>query len=134
MARVLFCLIAFCFKIPFILGNPNMSGHVFVVSEWLAKENHDEELWKRAKEIMECTLKNEQGCVRAHAWRQISHPGSPGQSKYKIVCHQEYDSIDAFDLHCQAPYIAHFFKTSVENPETAIVEDWTCRLFSEREN
>lgn len=108
-----------------------MSGHVFVVSEWLAKDNCDPELWDRAKEIMRLTLENEKGCVRAHAWRQIAHPGSPGKSKYKIVCHQEYTGIEAFDLHCQAPYVAQFFKTCVENPETAIVADWTCRLFSE---
>jgi len=108
-----------------------MSGHVFVVSEWLARENQDEALWKAAKEIMRLTRENEKGCVRAHAWRQISHPGSPGKSKYKIVCHQEYNGVEAFDLHCQAPYVVQFFKTFVEDPETAIVEDWTCRLFNE---
>lgn len=40
-----------------ILGDESMSDHVFVVSEWLAKENHDQELWERFKELMRLTFK-----------------------------------------------------------------------------
>ena len=78
-----------------------MSGHVFVVSEWLPKENCEEELWNLLKELMALTKKNESGCIRAHATRQIPHPGAPGKSKYKIVLLQEYVDIKAFDIHCQ---------------------------------
>ena len=60
-----------------------MSGHVFVVSEWLPKENCEEELWLFFKELMALTKKSERGCIRAHATRQIPHPGAPGNSKYK---------------------------------------------------
>lgn len=108
-----------------------MSGRVFIVSEWLAKENHDQELWDRAKEVMNLTLQNEQGCMRAHALRQISHPGAPGKSKYPIVLHQEYINMEAFNTHCQAPYVKDFFTSCVDNKETSIVADWCCRLFTE---
>ncbi len=74
-----------------------MSGPVFIVSEWLPKENCEEELWAQMKKLMAVTKENEIGCVRAHATRQIAHPGSPGKSKYKIVLLQEYIDIDAFD-------------------------------------
>lgn len=124
-------LIILFFPTGFILGVEDMTGHVFVVSEWLAKENHDQELWERAKEIMSLTLQNEQGCLRAHAWRQMSHPGAPGKSKYTIVLHQEYVNLAAFDAHCQSQYVGDFFKTCVENKDTAIVADWCCRLFTE---
>jgi len=107
------------------------SGPVFVVSEWLPRENKDQELWQLAKKIMAMTLENEKGCVRAHATRQIVHPGSPGKSKYTIVLLQEYVNLQAFDHHCGSDYVTHFFKTCVENEETAIVKEWTCRLFSE---
>jgi quinol monooxygenase YgiN len=114
-----------------ILGSSNMSDPVFVVSEWLPKADHDQELWALAKEIMSLTLENEKGCLRAHAWRQIAHPGAPGTSKYTIVLHQAYENMDAFNAHCESEYVTNFFKRYVANGETSIVEDWTCRLFSE---
>jgi len=104
----------------------SMSGHVFVVSEWLPKENCEEELWKHFKSLLATTLENESGCIRAHATRQISHPGSPGKSKYKIVLLQEYIDIKAFDIHCSKNYVSGFFKKYVENEETSIVKEWTC--------
>ncbi|MCX7120059.1 MAG: antibiotic biosynthesis monooxygenase [Legionellales bacterium] len=111
-----------------------MSDHVFVVSEWLPKENHEKELWNRFKELIDLTLEKERGCLRAHVTRQIVHPGSPSQSKYSIVLLQEYINITAFDIHCAANYVTDFFKIYVEGKDTAIVEDWRCRLFSEEEN
>ncbi len=55
----------------------NRSGHVFVVSEWLPKENCEKELWKQFKKLLALTLEKESGCIRAHVTRQIPHPGSP---------------------------------------------------------
>ena len=111
-----------------------MSKSVFVVSEWLAKPNHEKELWDKLKKLLTQTKKLEKGCLRAHVTRQISHPGSPGKSKYTIILLQEYVDIEAFDLHCAADYVKDFVKQYIDNPETAIVEDWQCRLFSEEEN
>ena len=108
-----------------------MSGHVFVVSEWLPKENCEEELWILFKELMALTKKNESGFITAHATRQIPHPGSPGKSKYKIVLLQEYVNIEAFDAHCHAGYVKRAFEKYIENEETSIVKDWCCRLLSE---
>ena len=110
-----------------------MSGHVFVVSEWLPKEGRDQELWRYFKRLMALSLERESGCIRAHATRQISHPGSPSKSKYTIVLLQEYIDIKAFDVHCAADYVTSFFKEFIENEKTAIVADWQCRLFSEDE-
>jgi quinol monooxygenase YgiN len=132
MTKYFLWLTILFFPFSSILGGEDMSDHVFVVSEWLAKENHDQELWERAKEIMKLTLQNEKGCLRAHAWRQISHPGSPGKSKYTIVLHQEYVNVEAFDLHCQSHYVSDFFTSCIENKDTAIVADWCCRLFAEK--
>ena len=108
-----------------------MSGHVFVVSEWLPKEGKDQEVWELFKKLMTLFKEKEKGCIRAHATRQIQHPGSPGVSKYKIVVLQEYVDIKAFDIHCNADYVTSFFKKYIENKDTAIIEDWQCRLFSE---
>ncbi len=110
-----------------------MSGHVFVVSEWLPKENCEEELWNFFKELIALTKKNETGCIRAHATRQIPHPGAPGKSKYKIILLQEYVDIKAFDIHCQADYVKRAFKKYIEDEETSLVKEWNVRLFSEDE-
>jgi len=108
-----------------------MSNHVFVVSEWLAKVNHEQELRERLKNILDLSLENEKGCLSARVTRQIEHPGSPTKSKYTIILLQEYVNVQAFDIHCNADYVTSFFKTYIENKDTAIVEDWRCRLLSE---
>lgn len=108
-----------------------MSNHVFVVSEWLAKDGHDNELYNLLKGLLETTKKHETGCLQARATKQINHPGSPGKSKYNIVLLQEYASIAAFDIHCASNYVADFFKTYIDSQQTNIVADWTCRLFTE---
>ncbi len=108
-----------------------MSEHVFVVSEWLAKEGCEQELWFSVKKLMALTLEKEKGCVRAHATKQIAHPGAPGKSKYTIILLQEYIDLNAFDNHCASDYVAKAFKDLVENKETGLVADWQCRLFSE---
>ena len=110
-----------------------MSTHVFVVSEWLAKENQEQQLWQLFKSLMATIAQQEKDCIRAHATRQIDHPGSPGKSKYTIILLQEYVNVQAFDLHCKANYVTDFFKTYIDNPETGIVADWQCRLFSEED-
>jgi quinol monooxygenase YgiN len=115
-----------------IYGEVNMSDHVFVVSEWLPRAGKSQELWQHAKRMMALTRK-EKGCVRAHATRQITHPGAPGQSKYTIVCLQEYKNLEAFNTHCSSEYVTEFFETCVQNERTAIVDEWTCRLFDEGE-
>ena len=104
-----------------------MSDPVFVISEWLPKEGKDQEFWQHAKRIMALTAK-EKGCLRAHAMRQIVHPGAPGKSKYTIVCLQKYRNLEAFDIHCKSDYVAEFFETHVQ-----MVDKWTCRLFNEAE-
>lgn len=103
------------------------------MSEWLPKEGGEQKLWSQFKKIMALTLEKETGCIRAHATRQISHPGSPSKSKYTIVLLQEYVDTKAFDIHCASEYIKNSFKKFIENEETALVADWQCRLFSEEE-
>ena len=109
-----------------------MSGHVFVVSEWLPKKGCEQELWIQFKKLMALSSE-EKGCVRAHATKQISHPGAPGKSKYTIILLQEYIDLKAFDIHCAASYVKKAFNDLVENQETGLVAEWQVRLFGEDE-
>lgn len=98
-----------------------MSSHVFVVSEWLPKQGCEKELQKHFKQLIALTKEHEKGCVRAHVTKQISHPGSPGKSKYKIILLQEYIDVEAFDIHCEADYVTNFVKKYIEDENTSIV-------------
>jgi quinol monooxygenase YgiN len=109
-----------------------MSGHVFVVSEWLPKKDCEQELWQHVKKLMKLTAA-EKGCIKAHATRQIPHPSSRGQSKYTVVLLQEYVDLKAFDVHCNSEHVKSFFKQYIEDEKTSMVVDWRCRLFSEGE-
>ena len=108
-----------------------MSDHVFVVSEWLPKEGYEDELLVKFKKLMALTLENEKGCLRAHATKQVLHPGAPKKSKYTIILLQEYVDSNAFEIHSNANYVINAFKELVENPATAMVADWQVRLFKE---
>ncbi len=108
-----------------------MTEHVFVISEWLPKENQEKKLWEQFKKLLALTLEKEKGCLRAHVTRQVAHLGSPGKSKYTIVLLQEYKNIQSFDVHCAADYVVNFFNQYIDNQKTTIVENWRCRLFSE---
>lgn len=108
-----------------------MPDHVFVISEWLPKENCEEKLWEVFKNLMALTKKSEKGCIRAHATRQIFHPSATGKSKYKLILLQEYIDITAFDIHCRADYVKQTFNNYIEDKETSLVKEWSVRLFSE---
>lgn len=103
-----------------------MSENVFVVSEWLPKPGKEDEFWRLAQEMM-ARSRQEPGCIRAHATKQIKHPGSPSTSKFPIILLQQYDNVAAFDAHCASEHVTGFFKDKLE----PLVEDWRCRLFAE---
>lgn len=109
-----------------------MSNSVFVVSEWLPKEGCEDALWMHFKDLMATTLKNEKGCVRAHATKQITHPGAPTKSKYTIVLLQEYVDVAAFDHHCASDHVVKAFKELLQDEQTGLIADWQCRLFGEQ--
>lgn len=106
-----------------------MSSHIFVVSEWLPKENHEHALFEAFKKLAQLTREKETGCIKYNVTRQIPHPGSKGQSKYTILLIQEYVNTEAFDIHCQSEHVSDFIKNHIEGDNTGIVEDWRCRVF-----
>lgn len=106
-----------------------MSRSVFIVSEWLPRAGKETQLWEAFKKLMTET-RQEAGCIRAHATRQIQHPSSPGKSQYTMVMLQEYRDLSAFDYHVKQSYVTDFFKHYID-PKDAIVADWRCRLFEE---
>lgn len=110
-----------------------MSKKCFVVSEWLPKQPHHEELIAVFKQLAVMTLKNEKGCLRYHVTQQEQHPGAPGHTQYPIILIQEYASKEDFDKHCNSDYVATFAQKYLLNDETRLIDDWRCRLFTDVE-
>jgi quinol monooxygenase YgiN len=106
-----------------------MSSHVLVISEWLSKKNHEQELFESFKNLASLTLEKEKGCIKYNVTRPIDHPAAKGESKYTILLIQEYENIDAFDNHCKSEHVAEFVKKHVG--DESIIVDWRCRIFSE---
>uniref|UniRef100_A0A0Q9YRY9 ABM domain-containing protein n=2 Tax=Candidatus Berkiella aquae TaxID=295108 RepID=A0A0Q9YRY9_9GAMM len=63
---------------PFCSDEEDMSKSYFIVSEWLPKAAHHDELLAIFKQLAAITLENESGCLRYHVTHQIEHPGAPG--------------------------------------------------------
>lgn len=107
-----------------------MPDSIFIVSEWLPKQGCDQQLWNEFKKLMDLSRK-EEGCLRAHATRQVPHPDLPSNSIYTIVLMQEYVDMQAFETHCTMDYVTNFFKNHIEDKKSTIVEDWQCRILKE---
>lgn len=103
-----------------------MSKGVFVISEWLPKNGHEEEFWEKAKMHMKRTQK-EEGCISARITKPVDHPRMPEQTKYTVVLLQQYKNVEAFTDHCNNHDIKDFFKGEMSH----LVDDWRWRLVQE---
>ena len=108
-----------------------MNKQVHVVSEWLPKKGHEQELWDTFKIFAKECLEKEEGCITYRVTKQIPHPGSPGKTKFTIVLMETFKNLKAFDEHCEAEHTVNAFNTFINLGPGCIVEDWRCRLFSE---
>jgi hypothetical protein len=43
---------------------------------------------------------------------------------------QEYESVEDFEKHCEAPYVVEAFEVLLENKGTALIDNYECRIFS----
>jgi quinol monooxygenase YgiN len=112
-------------------GEPVMSKPVFVVSEWLPKKGHEQELWDTFKAFsLEC-LEKEEGCASFCVTKQLAHPVSSGKTQFTIILMETFVSLPAFDTHCDAEHTVRAFNMFINEGDGCIVEEWRCRLFSE---
>ena len=107
-----------------------MSKKLYCIAEFAPKAGREQELFNVLMGLEPLTLR-EDGCVRYRVTRQIKHPQAPTESKFSIVFNEEWASVEAFELHCQQPYLTEFFGKYVESPETSLVDDCNVRVFSD---
>ncbi|MEN9946892.1 MAG: hypothetical protein RLZZ293_1278 [Pseudomonadota bacterium] len=107
-----------------------MSSKIYCIAEMCAKTGFEAELLAKLIALEPLTLR-EDGCIRYRVTKQLAHSQAPTQSKFNLVFNEEWANLEAFEKHCQQPYIIEFFTKYVEDPATAIVEDCQVRIFTD---
>jgi quinol monooxygenase YgiN len=106
-----------------------MSDKVIVISEWLPKANCEQEAFEIFLNLARKTLNAERGCLQYNVSKQMTHPNTTGPRNFKIMLMQEFKSIEDFDQHCAAPYVAELFDKLIANKNTSLIKNYECRAF-----
>jgi quinol monooxygenase YgiN len=107
-----------------------MSEHILLISEWLPKENCEQRLLEAFQDLARKTLDDEKGCVQFNVSKQLLHSKTTAPRDFKIMLMQEYESVEDFEKHCEAPYVVEAFEVLLENKGTALIDNYECRIFS----
>lgn len=99
---------------------------IYCTAEFKAKEGKEEELFKVLQALEEPTHK-EAGCIQYKVMKKIEHKYAQGKH-YGILFNEIWASIEAFEEHCEMPYIVDFFQTQCMN-EDGLVEKWNVNIF-----
>jgi quinol monooxygenase YgiN len=100
------------------------------MSEWLPKENHEQEILDFFLDLACKTLEAENGCLQYVVSKQMAHPNATDPRDFKIMLMQEYESIEDFEKHCQAPYVIALFDKLIVNEDNSPIDNFECRVFS----
>ena len=85
-----------------------MSKRVYCIASFEAKDGLNEELFKVLQSLEPQTIR-EDGCIQYIVTKHISHPNATGKS-FPIVFNEIWESQEAFELHCNKPYIKEFLE------------------------
>lgn len=107
-----------------------MSKNVIVISEWLPKEKCEQALLDVFLDLARKTLKSESGCIQYNVSKQMTHHNTTAPRDFKIMLMQEFKSIEDFEKHCEAPYVLTLFDQLIANKNTALIDNYECRVFS----
>jgi len=108
-----------------------MSKRIYCIAQFKPKPNCHDELFKVLQSLEPNTLR-EDGCVQYVVTQQIKSPYAEGAS-YPIVFNEIWQSLNAFEAHCQRKEIQAFFETYCL-AETGLAEAWNVCIYSDEPN
>ena len=108
-----------------------MSKKIYCIASFKVKEGKEQELLEVLK-ALEPNTTREDGCIQYIVTKHIEHPNAMGKS-FPIVFNEIWESKEAFELHCNKPYIANFFQTHCVD-EDGFVEDFNVCVYSDEVN
>ena len=85
-----------------------MSKKLYCIASFKAKEGKETQLFQILQALEPLTLR-EDGCIQYIVTKHISHPNAQGES-LPIVFNEIWASKEAFEEHCNKPYIVKFFQ------------------------
>ena len=85
-----------------------MSKILYCIAQFTPKEGKFDTLLETLKALEPNTLR-EDGCIHYRVTRQINNPFAEGKSM-PIVLNEKWESIEAFEQHCQKKEIVDFFE------------------------
>ncbi len=105
-----------------------MSSKVYCVAQFLPKPGKESELFKVLQQLEPNTTR-EDGCIHYTVTRHIKSPFAEGSS-FPIVFNESWQSIEAFEQHCQRDEIVHFFETYCL-AEDGLAQDWNVCIYTD---
>lgn len=108
-----------------------MSKKLYCIASFEAKEGKEQELLETLSALEPLTLR-EDGCIQYIVTKHISHPNATGKS-YPIVFNEIWESQEAFELHCNKPYITNFFETHCVS-EDGLVKEFNVSVYTDEIN
>lgn len=105
-----------------------MSKKLYCIASFKAKNGKETELFKVLQSLEPQTLR-EDGCIQYIVTKHISHPNATGES-FPIVFNEIWASKEAFEEHCNKPYIVDFFQTHCLNSD-GLVEKYNVCVYAD---
>lgn len=105
-----------------------MSKKLYCIASFKAKEGKEKELFQTLQALEPQTLR-EDGCIQYIVTKHISHPNATGES-FPIVFNEIWASKEAFEEHCNKPYIVDFFQTHCLS-ENGLVEKYNVCVYGD---
>jgi len=105
-----------------------MSKKLYCIASFQAKEGKERELFEVLQALEPNSLR-EEGCLQYIVTRHIANAFAQGES-YPIVFNEIWESVDAFEAHCQRQEIVNFFERHCID-ETGLVAAYNVAVYSD---
>ncbi len=105
-----------------------MSKKVYCIASFKPKEGKQVELYEVLRALEPQTLR-EDGCIQYIVTKHFEHKNAMGSS-FPLVFNEIWRSKEAFEAHCEKPYIKAFFEKHCLD-EKGLVEDYNVCVYSD---
>ena len=108
-----------------------MSKKIYCIASFEAKDGKEKELFEVLQSLEPKTTR-EDGCIQYVVTKKMAHPNAIGHS-FPIVFNEIWESKEAFELHCNKPYITNFFQNHCVNSD-GLVKDFNVCVYTDEIN
>ncbi|MCF6298956.1 MAG: antibiotic biosynthesis monooxygenase [Thiomicrorhabdus sp.] len=105
-----------------------MSSKVYCLAQFLPKPGKEAALFTVLQRLEPNTTR-EDGCLKYTVTRHIKSRFAEGSS-FPIVFNEEWQTMEAFEQHCQREEIVHFFETYCL-AEDGLAQDWNVCVYTD---